>query len=172
MTRIQRDSIAYVIIIGFCIYMLVSGIPAYTPEYPGYGAPSDLVPIVAVYIMLFMACLSLTFILIAHFRNKPLPPAESEFPEDRKDGGGFTQVGRIHLSQLLGVIIPSVLLIVAIEYVGYIISSLAYLMCLQYVIGARRWLGMIILAVVLTALLYIIMRYGFGVPVPGPVLFE
>ena len=45
------------------------------------------------------------------------------------------------------------------------------LMALQFIIGSRRWLQMIVIAVLLVAALYIIMRYGFGVPVPGPQLF-
>ncbi len=172
MTRIKRDSIAYLVVIGFCILMLVWGIPNYTPAYPGYGAASYLVPNVAVGIMLFMACLSLVFILIAHYLKKPLPVSESEFPEDLEDGGGFTQVGRVNVRYLLTVMFPSILLVIAIEYVGYLIAAFAFLMLLQYLIGSRRWVQSLILAVILTAVLYVIMRYGFGVPVPGPQLFE
>ena len=57
MTRITRDTIAYLVVIGFCILMLTWAIPEYTPPYPGYGASAALVPIVAVCLMLFMACL-------------------------------------------------------------------------------------------------------------------
>ena len=38
MSRIKRDSIGYLVVIGFCLLMLTWGIPNYTPEYPGYGA--------------------------------------------------------------------------------------------------------------------------------------
>ncbi|MDH5546254.1 MAG: tripartite tricarboxylate transporter TctB family protein [Gammaproteobacteria bacterium] len=163
---------AYLLVIGFCILMLSWGIPNYTPAYPGYGASSSLVPSVAISIMLFMACLSLFFVFIARYFKKPLPRSETTFPEDRGDEGGFTQIGRVNLRCLMNVMFPSVLLIVAIEYVGYIIASFVFLMLLQYVIGSRRWLQSIMLAVILTAVLYVIMRYGFGVPVPGPQLFE
>jgi len=171
-TRIKRDSIAYLMVIGFCLLMLVWGIPNYTPAYPGYGAASSLVPNVAVGVMLFMACLSLVFILVAYYVKKPLPASESEFPEDLNDDGGFTQVGRVNVRYLLTVMFPSILLVIAIEYVGYLIASLGFLMLLQFMIGSRRWAQSVILAVVLTAVLYIIMRYGFGVPIPGPQLFE
>lgn len=172
MTRIKRDSIAYLIVIGFCILMLAWGVPNYTPAYPGYGASSSLVPNVALGVMLVMACLSLGFILIAHYFKKPLPKNESEFPEDLGDEGGFTQIGRINIRYLLTVMLPSILLVIAIEYVGYLIASLTFLMLLQYMIGSRRWLQSVILSVILTAVLYVIMRYGFGVPIPGPQLFE
>lgn len=172
MTRIKRDSIAYLVIIGFCIFMLTWGIPKFTPAYPGYGASAALVPIVSVSLMLFMACLSLIYVSVATFMNKPIPSEESAFPEDLENDEGFTQVGRIRLFHLLSIMIPCVLLVVAIEYIGYELSSIAFLLILQYAIGSRKWIQSIVVAVTLTAVLYIIMRYGFGVPVPGPQIFS
>ncbi len=171
-TRIKRDSIAYLLIVGFCILMLAWAIPIYTPAYPGYGASAALVPIVAVSVMLFMACLSLMFIGVSSYLKKPMPVEEREFPEDLEGGGGFTQVGRINLPHLARIMIPCVLLVVAIEYIGYVLASFAFLMILQYAIGSRKWLQSIVVSIILTAVLYIVMRYGFGVPVPGPQIFE
>ena len=171
MTRIKRDSIAYLVIIGFCILMLAWGIPTYTPEYPGYGASPALVPIVAVGVMLFMACLSLLRIGVAVYTNKSIPAEESAFPEDLEEGAGFTQVGRVKLQHLASTMIPCVLLVVLIEYVAYVFVSFIFLMVFQYVIGSRKWIQSIVVSVILTAVLYIVMRYGFGVPVPGPQIF-
>ncbi|MEM7195322.1 MAG: tripartite tricarboxylate transporter TctB family protein [Pseudomonadota bacterium] len=171
MNRIKRDSIGYVVLIGFCIVMLTWAIPNYTPEYPGYGAPPAMVPIVAVCVMLIMACISLLKNIFAVKLEKPIPPAESEFPEDQEDGGGFTQVGRVNLFHLFSIMVPSVLFLIAVEYVGYAIASFVYLMIIQYVIGSRRWLQSAVIALSAVAVLYIIMRYGFGVPVPGPQIF-
>lgn len=171
MTRIKRDSIAYLVIVGFCLLMLAWGIPTYTPDYPGYGASPALVPNVAVGVMLFMACLSLVRIAVAVYMNKPIPAEESEFPEDMKDDAGFTQIGRVKLQHLASTMIPCVLLVVAIEYVAYMFVSFAFLMIFQYVIGNRNWVQSIVVSVILTAVLYIVMRYGFGVPIPGPQLF-
>jgi len=170
-TRITRESIAYLLISGFCIVMLVWAIPTYTPEYPGYGASPALVPNVAVGIILFMACLSLLRIGLALFLKQPIPADESEFPEDLKDSSGFTQVGRVKMYNLLSILIPSILLVVVVDYIGYLISSVAFLMIIQYVIGCRKWTQSIVVSVSLTAVLYIVMRYGFGVPIPGPQLF-
>ena len=170
MTRIKRDTAGYVVLIGFCVFLLSWAIPNYTPEYPGYGAPPALVPIVAVCVMLVMACISFFRNLIAIYLNKPIPPAEGEFPEDMEEGG-FTQVGRINLIHLFSIMVPCVLLLVSIDYIGYVPASLAFLLILQYVIGSRRWLQSVAIAVALVAALYIVMRYGFGVPVPGPQLF-
>ena len=171
MTRIKRDSIAYLVIAGFCLLMLVWGIPTYTPEYPGYGASPALVPYVSVGVMLFMACLSLLRNGVSVFMNKPIPAAESEFPEDMEEGAGFTQIGRVKLQHLASTMIPCILLVVAIEYIAYMFVSFVFLMIFQYVIGSRNWVQSIVVSVVLTAVLYIVMRFGFGVPVPGPQLF-
>lgn len=171
MTRIKRDTFGYLLLIGFCILLLTWAIPTYTPAYPGYGAPPALVPIVAVCVMLVMAGISLVRNVVALNLNKSIPADESEFPEDLEEGGGFTQVGRVNLKHLASIMIPCVLLLVSIDYIGYVLASLAFLMLLQYIIGSRRWVQSISVSIVLVTVLYIIMRYGFGVPVPGPQLF-
>jgi len=170
-TRIQRDSIAYLAIIGFGILMLTWGIPTYTPAYPGYGASPALVANVSVSVMMFMACVSLIRIGVAVYLKKPIPVAESEFPEDLDDGGGFTQLGRVNLYHLARIMIPCVLFVVAIEYISYIFAAFIFLMVLQYAIGSRKLIQTIVVSIALTAVLYIVMRYGFGVPVPGPQIF-
>lgn len=171
MTRVKRDTLGYLLLIGFCLVLLAWAIPTYTPAYPGYGAPPALVPIVAVCVMLVMACISLIRNLLAIYLNKHIPPAEGEFPEDLEEGDGFTQVGRVNLVHLLSIMVPCLLLLASIDYIGYVPASLAFLLILQFIIGSRRWIQSIIVAVCLVAVLYIIMRYGFGVPVPGPQLF-
>ena len=171
MTKIKRDMIASLVISGFCIVMLTWAIPTYTPAYPGYGASAALVPNVSVSVMLFMACLSLLRYGIALYINKPMSAEESEFPEDIEGDAGFTQVGRIKLQHLASTMIPCILLVITIEYIPYIFVSFAFLMVFQYVIGSRKWVQSILVSIILTAVLYIVMRYGFGVPVPGPQLF-
>lgn len=171
MTRIKRDTIGYLFIIGFCILMLTWAIPTYTPAYPGYGAPPALVPNVAVCVMLVMACISLLRVVIAISLNKTIPASESNFPGEQGDEGGFTQVGRVNLKHLASIMIPCVLLLAAIDYISYALASFAFLMILQFLIGSRRWVQSTVVSVALVAVLYIIMRYGFGVPVPGPQIF-
>ena len=118
-----------------------------------------------------MACVSLIQAILSTVLKKPLPEEEREFPEDIEGNDGFTQVGRVNLKHLASIMVPAVLLLVAIEYIGYAPASFLFLMAIQYLIGSRRWLQSAIVAVILVATLYIIMRYGFGVPVPGPQLF-
>jgi len=171
-TRIKRDTIAYLSVIGFCILMYSWAIPVYTPPYPGYGASPALVPIVAVSVMLFMAILSLIRIALAVYLKKPVCSEEREFPEDLEGGGGFTQIGRVDLLHLAKTMIPCVLLVVAIDYIGYVLASFFFLLIFQHLIGSRNWVQLVTVSIILTAVLYIVMRYGFGVPVPGPQLFE
>lgn len=171
MTRIKRDMIASLVISGFCIVMLTWGIPTYTPEYPGYGASAALVPNVSVSVMLFMALISVLRLGLVMFMDKPMAAEDREFPEDLDDDSGFTQVGRVKLSHLASTMTPCVLLVIAIDYIPYMLVSFAFLMVFQYVIGSRNWVQSTILSITLTAVLYIVMRYGFGVPVPGPQIF-
>jgi hypothetical protein len=121
---------------------------------------------------LFMAVLSLARVAVAVYTHKPVCTEEREFPEDVQDDEGFTQVGRVNLPHLARIMIPCVLLVIAIEYLGYEIASLVFLAGLQYLIGCRKCFQTIALSIALTAVLYIVMRYGFGVPVPGPQIFE
>lgn len=170
MTRIQRETIANLLIVGFCLVMFTWAIPTYTPAYPGYGASPALVANVSVGVIMAMAGLSLVRLSLARFAGKTLPPAEAQFPEEAQSTG-FTQVGRVNLYHLALFMVPSVLLIVGIEYLGYIPAAFLFLLVLQYAIGNRKWLQMTVFSVIAVAVMYAIMRYGFGVPVPGPQLF-
>ena len=44
MTELQRDTLAYGVVAAASAYLLIWIIPAYTPEYPGYGVPASLLP--------------------------------------------------------------------------------------------------------------------------------
>ena len=128
-------------------------------------------PNVAVYVVLVMALVSLARVWVAIWLDKPIPQEERVFPDELGESDGFTQVGRVNLLHLISIIGPSVLLLVVVEYLGYEISSILFLLLIQFIIGSRRWVQMIVVAVVLTAVLFVVMRYGFGVPVPGPQYF-
>ncbi len=167
MSRIQRETVANLLIVGFCGLMWFWAIPTYTPPYPGYGASPALVGNVAVGIMLAMAILSLIRLMLAIYGNNPLPADEAQFPEDT-NSAGFTQVGRVNLVHLITFMLPCFLLVFAIEYVAYLIIAFVFLMVMQYLIGNRNWVQMVVIAVAMDALLYVVMRHGFGVPVPGP----
>ncbi len=166
MTRIQRDTLAYVLIVLASVVLLVWAIPRYTPPYPGYGASPALVPNVAVAVMLVMAVLAIVRTEVARRRDTRLDAAESEYPEEG-GGTGFTQVGRLDILHLFKYMVPAALFVAGIHTVGYIASALGFMLLLQYLVGARSPVRIGLIALVAVALMYAVMRYGFGVPIPG-----
>ena len=158
--------LANVVITLASVLLLIWAIPVYTPAYPGYGASPALVPIVAVCVMLVMAILAIIRYVLAIKSNSPLSEEESTYP-DEGNVSGFTQVGRLDIVHLLKFMIPAVLLVFGIPIIGYIPSALAFLILIQFLVGARNWFKIVLLAVIAVALMYAAMRYGFGVPIPG-----
>jgi len=150
--------------------MLTWGIPTYTPPYPGYGASPALVPNVSISVILVMSLLALLRNAIAKLRGKTLPLGENEFPEDSQTTG-FTQIGRVKPFHLLSFMIPCALLVIGIKYIGYVPAACLFMLVIQYVIGSRKIVQPIIVSVAAVAVMYVTMRYGFGVPIPGPQLF-
>lgn len=166
MTRIQRDTSAYIFVVLASVFLLTWAIPNHTPAYPGYGAPPALVPNVVVGVMLVMALLALVRNALAIWGEKPLSKTEGEYPEDG-DSGGFTQIGRVNLLHLARFIIPAALLIPGFNWIGFIPTSIIFLLLLQYLVGCCKPVIAIVVALVTVAVMYVAMRYGFGVPVPG-----
>jgi len=163
-TRLTRDTSTYVFILIASIYMLGWIIPEYTPPYPGYGASPALVAYVAVGIIAVMAVLALIRNALAIWGNKPLSPAEGEYP---KDDDGFSQVGRVDLLHLARFLIPPALLFYGFDTIGYISTSILFMLLLQYLVGRREIVPAFVVALATVAFMYVAMRYGFGVPVPG-----
>ena len=159
--------LAYALIALACVLLLVWAIPVYTPAYPGYGASPALVPNVAVGVMLVMAVLAIVRSVIAIKGNTPLSEEESAYPEEGGGGTGFTQVGRLDVVHLAKFMVPAALFVIGINSIGYLPSALAFLLLLQYLVGARSPVKIVLLAIVTVSLMYVAMRYGFGVPVPG-----
>ena len=117
-----------------------------------------------------MAVLALIRNALAKYGNKPLPLAESSFPEEGETSG-FTQIGRVNLVHLAAFAVPSALLIVGIDYLGYLPTAFLFMLVIQYVIGSRKLVQPVVVAVAAVVVMYVTMRYGFGVPIPGPQFF-
>ena len=166
MTRIKRDTIGYLLIALVSVVFLLWAIPTYTPPYPGYGASPALVPNVVVGVMLFMALLALVRNALAVWGGKPLSKSESEYPA-ADETGGFTQVGQVRLLHLSALMLPCALLVPAFDWVGYNVAAFVFLLVFQYILGRRQVLPAVILAAAMTVVIYIAMRYVFGVPIPG-----
>ncbi len=166
MTRIQRDTLAYALIVLASVVLFVWVIPAYTPPWPGYGASPALVPNVAAAIMLIMAALAIVRTLVAGRKGTRLLTEDSVYPEE-EGGAGFTQAGRLDILHLTRFIVPAALFVVGIHTVGYIPSALGFMLLLQFLVGSRNPVRILVLSVVAVAFMYAAMRYGFGVPIPG-----
>ncbi len=170
MTRVQRETVSYLVISAFSILMLVWAIPVYTPAYPGYGASPALVPVVSVCVMLVMSVLAIIRNIVIEYSGGKTRPGESELAGDAEESG-FTQAGGIDIRHLAKFIAPCVLLIVGIDTIGYLPAAFLFMLLIQFVIGNTSVLRSLAVAIVSVAVMYIVMRYGFGVPVPGPQLF-
>ena len=166
MNRVQRDILAYVFVALASMLLLIWAIPAYTPPYPGYGASPALVPNIVVIVMLVMAILGIVRSAMAIRDSSTLSEEETTFPEDGGDSG-FTQVGRLDIIHLAKFMIPAALFVIGINTIGYIPSALGFVVLVQYLVGARNPVKILVLSVAAVAFMYVAMRYGFGVPIPG-----
>ena len=166
MNRVQRDILAYVFVALASVLLLAWAIPTYTPPYPGYGASPALVPNVVVAVMLVMAILGIVRSTMAMRDSSALSDEEFTFPDD-EGGSGFTQVGRLDIVHLAKFMIPAALFVIGINYIGYIPSALAFVVLVQYLVGARSPVKILILSVAAVSFMYVAMRYAFGVPIPG-----
>lgn len=157
MTRRARENLIYCGIALGSVIFLVWIIPTYTPAYPGYGVPATLTPNVAVGIILILSVISLLTNLLAYRADKLKEPAKTEAikPEDR-----------VHLWHLARFMIPCILLMPAMQWIGFIPAGLAFMLVIQYLCGQRKPVTGVLVAVVTVGLLYVVMSYGLGVPMP------
>ena len=148
MTQAQRDTISYGTIAVFSSALLIWIIPAWSPEYPGYGVPATLLPNIAAGFMLVLSLLGLIRAVLA-----------------RTSASGGS-VERIHWKHIAVFLIPCVLLMPAMARIGFIPAGIVFMLWIQHACGQRRWLTMAVVAVVPVAVVYARMRYCLGVPMP------
>ena len=150
MTELQRDTLAYGVVAAASAYLLIWIIPAYTPEYPGYGVPASLLPDIAAGFMLALSLLGLGQAALSRRKAE-------------KSRGRQTAVRWRHLACFL---IPCALLMPAMSLFGFLPAGIAFMVVIQIGCGQRRWLPMTLVAVAPVLLVYAIMRFGLGVPMP------
>lgn len=159
MSTRRRENIIYGgVALGSAAFMLWV-IPAHTPPYPGYGVSAALLPYVTVGIMLVLSLGSLLRNLLLQVWSKGRSAEES-----RSEAGN--PEGRVHLLHLARFMIPAILLMPAMMWVGFIPAGLLFMLVMQYLCGQRRLLPAVFTAVGSVCLLYVAMRYGLGVPMP------
>ena len=159
MTIIQRDNLIFgFIALGSGAFLLWI-IPAYSPPYPGYGVSASLLPNVTVGIMLVLSVLALVRNTLSYLLVKPRKPEESP-------SGNTSIVDKVQLWHLARFLIPCVLLMPAMQWLGFIPAGLVFMLVIQYFCGQRKPVPAVLVAVGMVGFLYAAMRYGLGVPMP------
>lgn len=159
MTRKKRDNLVSGGVALWSLVFLLWVIPTFTPPYPGYGVSSALLPNVAFVSILVLSLLSIGLNLFSHLRSKA---TESE----QGPSGDIPSEEKVHLWHLAGFMIPCILLMPAMKWIGFIPSGLLFMLLLQYLCGQRRALTMALVAAGTVGFLYAAMRYGLNVPMP------
>lgn len=158
MTKRERDNYTYGFIAVASVLFLAWIIPAQTPPYPGYGVPSDVMPNVAVGMMLALSLLGLLRNVLEYQRDKKKGQLASS-PLVNPDN-------KVHLLNLVRFLVPCVLLMPAMRWLGFIPVGLVFMLLLQYYCGQRKPVTMALVAVCTIGAMYAIMRYGLSVPMP------
>jgi len=159
MTIRQRDNLIFGFIALGSVAFLLWIIPAYSPPYPGYGVSASLLPNVTIGTMLVLSVLALMRNILSYLLVKSKKPEGSQ-------SGNTSQVDKVYLWHLARFMIPCILLMPAMQWVGFIPAGLVFMLVIQYFCGQRKPVSAVLVAVGLVGFLYAVMRYGLGVPMP------
>ncbi len=159
MTRKKRENIVSGSVALASLVVLLWVIPTFTPPYPGYGVSSALLPNVAFGSILGLSLLSLGLNLFSYFKSKSAIPKtvqSGEIPSEEK----------VYIWHLAYFMIPCILLMPAMKWIGFIPSGFLFMLLIQYLCGQRRPVVMVTVAAGTVGFLYAVMRYGLSVPMP------
>lgn len=162
MTRIKRDNLVSSIISLVCVIFLIWVIPAFTPEYPGYGLSSRLLPNVVFGAILVLSVLQLAQNLLIDLGGE----IEKSTSPGKSLSGDIPREDRVHLWHLISFMLPCFLLMPFMRWVGFILGGFLFMMLMQYLCGQRKPVTMLTVAVCTVGLSYAAMRYGLGIPMP------
>jgi len=161
MTGKTRDNLVAGGISLGSVFSLLWVIPTYTPPYPGYGVSSALLPNLVFGIILALSVLSLGSNIFSHYRAKS-SDSEKDLPIEEEN----RSKDKVHLWHLASFIIPCILLMPAMQWMGFIPAGLLFMLLIQFLCGQRKLFTMGIVAVCTVGAMYLAMRYGLGVPMP------
>ena len=146
MSIYQRDMIGYAIILILSWSLYFWGLPAYSPEYPGYGVPASFMPDIAAVCMGLLSILGLV---------------QTVKKRDKE-----TKAGKMNWIHLIKFFVPCLLLMPAMATIGYLISGMLFLSLIQFLCGQRSAWCLILVSMVPVAVFYALMVYALGVPLP------
>jgi hypothetical protein len=161
MTVKTRDNLVSGGISLVSVFLLLWVIPTYTPPYPGYGVSSALLPNLVFGVILALSVLSLGSNIFFHYRAK-LSDSEKDRPVEEEN----RSEDNVHLWHLTSFIIPCILLMPAMQWMGFIPAGLLFMLLIQFLCGQRKLFTIGIVAVCTVGAMYLAMRYGLGIPMP------
>jgi len=165
MTSRTRDNLIYGGIALGSVAFLTWIIPTYTPEYPGYGVSAALLPNVAVSIILVLSLLALAQNFLAYLVLKKKNLLEPEKPTEEPQENGY-QAKKVHLVHLARFMIPCLLVMPAMHWLGYVPAGILFLLAIQYIGLRPKPLTGLLVATIPVGVMYVLMVYGLGVPLP------
>jgi hypothetical protein len=90
----------------------------------------------------------------------------AEKQKGKVSGEKIPEKEKINLWHLIKFLVPSALLMPAVEWMGFIPAGILFLLVMQYLCGQRKPVTMILVTVVTVGIVYSGMRYGLQVPFP------
>jgi hypothetical protein len=87
------------------------------------------------------------------------------FEEDMK----ITAYGLVRVSAVLGLTIAA---LVAMNYIGFIPATMAYIFLIMSYLKEKSWTGRVITSIGVTMGIYLIFKYVMVIPLPEFILFE
>jgi hypothetical protein len=143
------------------LFFLLWVIPTFTPAYPGYGVSSALLPNAVVGIILALSVLQLVMGLVSQHKAK-----SSDADKDQLEDGEIPSGDKIYLWHFASFMIPCILLFPALKFLTFIPGAFLFLALIQYLCGQRNIRTLVIVSACTTAVIYLAMVYGLGVPLP------
>ncbi|AWK89373.1 tripartite tricarboxylate transporter TctB family protein [Azospirillum thermophilum] len=157
----RTDRLANLIIAAVVIAIAIAAIVA-TGDFPATSLATDVGP-ARFPIIYSVALIVLSGILILHtLRKQVVDSLAAGDPAAR-------MAGRINVALGIG---ASVLCLVAIGYIGFAIATVLYLSTIMWLMGQRGLVLNPIIAVAVTAIIYVTFSTGLQVPLPVGSLFE
>lgn len=159
-TTARRDALGYAAMAALSVLLLAWIIPVWSPPWPGYGLPPSLVPNVAAG---FLLVLSLWGLARAWPRLKKEDAASARPPEE---GPGKAARKRPDWLNLLLFVVPCAFLMPAMRAAGFLPAGIAFMLLIQWLCGQRKVLPLILVATLPVLVIWALMRFALGVPMP------
>lgn len=149
--------VAYGLLLGLGVALLVWVIPAFTPRPSGYGISPAALPNLLAGTITVLA----VWLLISTWRASRMSGKAAA--RSRLDLAPVGARQLLHLARFAVVLFGAFPLM---ELAGFFPGSVAVLVLLQYLCGQRRLIPMLVVAVAAAGLVYTAVRYALNVPLP------